>query len=58
MICTKCNEELQMMQASIDYLSFHLTEKVLCCPKCGQVFIPEELVDGKIAELETTLEEK
>lgn len=31
---------------------------MLRCPKCGQVYIPEDLAKGKMAQLEKSLEEK
>ena len=31
---------------------------ILCCPKCGEVFLPEPLVTGRMAEVERELEDK
>jgi len=28
------------------------------CPKCGQIFISEDMAKGKMAEVETELEDK
>lgn len=58
LICTKCNLVLEMMEASVDYLGYHFNEKVPRCPKCGQIYVSEELVNGKVTLLESTLEEK
>lgn len=58
LICTKCNLYLELKDSSFDYLGFHFNEKVPRCPKCGQIYISEELVNGKVTMLETTLEEK
>lgn len=58
MKCDKCNIDLEMLPVNLSYLEFSFTEKLPCCPKCGMVFISEELVDGKITELEESFEEK
>jgi len=57
-VCTKCNLSLEMIKSSFDYLGYHFSEKVLRCPKCELMYIPEELVDGKITQMETALEDK
>ena len=41
-----------------DYLGHEMSYPVLRCPKCGQAFIPEELLNGKIAEVQVLLEDK
>ncbi len=58
LVCSKCNLLLEMKEVSIDYLGHHLVERAPRCPKCGQIFISEELVEDKITILETSLEEK
>ena len=35
-----------------------MSSRKLCCPSYGQVFIPESLAKGRMAEAETTLEDK
>ena len=56
--CSKCNVELQESEANFVYLEKTLQHKVLRCPECGQVYLPEELVRGRIREVEDSLEEK
>lgn len=56
--CTRCNVPLEKMEAHITYLDRHFSHKVPRCPRCGQVFITEEIADGKMAQLEKSLEEK
>jgi len=58
LICTKCNEELVLLPASVDYLGYHIAEKLPRCPTCGQIYISEELARGKISEVELELEQK
>ena len=58
LICSKCNVELKEIEAHFTYLDKHFGHKVLRCPECGQVYFPEELVEGRIKDLEKTMEEK
>lgn len=46
------------MDTQFTYLDKKFRHKVLRCPQCGQVFIPEVLAKGKMAQLEKSLEEK
>ena len=57
-ICNKCKCGLKEMDAQFSYLDKKFRHKVLRCPQCGQVFIPEDLDRGKMAQLERSLEEK
>ena len=58
MRCCKCDRTLVEKKTTFTYLGHEMTHPVLRCPVCGQAFIPEELVNGKIAEVEALLEEK
>ena len=58
MKCAKCNEELVSIKTKFRYLGHEVFEEVPRCPKCGQVYIDENLVNGKVRKLETTLEDK
>ncbi len=58
MICCKCNKEMTEQMTVFQYLGHEMTYPVLRCPECGQVFVPEDLVKGKIREVESMLEEK
>lgn len=59
LICSKCNLPLELREVSVDYLDYHFeNEKVPRCPKCGLIYISEELVKGKVTMLETLLEDK
>ena len=56
--CARCSHELVPMDVRARYLKSEFPTKVLACPDCGQIYIPEALVCGKISEVERTLEEK
>jgi uncharacterized protein with PIN domain len=56
--CGKCNEELVKKKTIFSYMGHTVAHEVLACPKCGKVFIPQELAEGKIAEVEEQLEDK
>lgn len=56
--CERCDRELELMEVRAKYLKSDFPTKVLACPGCGQIYIPEALVLGKIGEVERTLEEK
>ena len=58
LICNQCNLELVPTNANFSYLGHSFRAEVPRCPGCGQVFIPEELVKGRIAEVEMELEDK
>jgi Zn-finger nucleic acid-binding protein len=57
-ICDKCNEKLKLRKTRIAYLGAEFQVELLKCPKCGMVFIDEELAKGKILEVEKSLEDK
>lgn len=56
--CSRCSCPLELTDVHVTYLNRHFSHKVPRCPKCGQVYITEELAEGKMAQLEKSLEEK
>lgn len=56
--CLKCDKELVSERADFDYLGNEFFTDVLRCPSCGAIFIPEELVRGRMAKVEEQLEDK
>lgn len=58
LICDKCNVEMEEKEVQFSYLNRSFRHKVKRCPKCGQVFIPEDLAKGRMSEVEAKLEEK
>ena len=58
MKCVKCDRELELAETTFEYLGYTMTHEVPRCPECGQVFISEELVRGKMRDVEISLEDK
>lgn len=58
LICDKCNVEMQLIEVQFKYLSRSFRYRVPRCPQCGQVSLPEELVNGRMSEVEAMIEEK
>ena len=58
LICCRCNNELVPTQTFFDYLGHNFHTDILRCPECGEVYIPESLVKGRMAEVEQELEDK
>jgi uncharacterized protein with PIN domain len=56
--CARCNVNLVLKKTVFDYMGRSFTHEVPCCPKCGKVFIPPELAEGRMAEVEEQLEDK
>lgn len=56
--CGKCNEKLVLKKTVFSYLGREVTHEVSRCPKCGKVFIPMGLAEGRMAEVEEQFEDK
>ena len=56
--CNKCDVTMGLIEAQFSYLDRSFRHKVLRCPKCGQVYIPEDFAKGRMSEVEAALEEK
>jgi len=57
-ICCQCQQELQPIKTYLSYLGHSFYADMLKCPQCGEVYIPEELARGRIADVEMQLEDK
>jgi hypothetical protein len=58
-VCAQCNgQPLETGIVKITYMGGMYTVDLSRCPRCGQVFVPEELAMGKMAEAEQALEDK
>lgn len=58
LICHLCQVEMKMSQVFLNYLGSSFHTDLLKCPKCGQVYIPEDLVKSRVTEVEMQLEDK
>ncbi len=58
LICDKCREKLEVARVTFRYMGHTFHADLPKCPKCGQVFIDEALVRGRMADVETELEDK
>ncbi len=58
MLCFRCKRELEPKRAYFRYLGHSFYTDVLRCPQCGEIFIPEDLVKGRMSEVEMELEDK
>ena len=58
MYCRRCRIPMEAGETYFEYLDHGFHTKLLRCPKCGEVYIPEELANGKMAEVEQNLEDK
>ena len=56
--CDHCNKPLVMTTVRIAYLESAYPVDLPKCPHCGQVFVPENLALGRMAEVEKLLEDK
>jgi uncharacterized protein with PIN domain len=56
--CCRCDRELVMKKAVLEYLGHTVSHEVPTCPKCGKVYIPQELAEGRMSEVEQQLEDK
>jgi Zn-finger nucleic acid-binding protein len=56
--CDLCNVELTARKTHFTYLGHAFQAELPCCPQCGQVYIDEEVVKGRMARVEMELEDK
>lgn len=56
--CAKCGVPLQPAPVQLSYLGHSFTQDFPRCPCCGQLFIPEQVVEDKLHPVEITLEDK
>jgi hypothetical protein len=57
-VCGHCNIPLKITPVQIEYLGSAFPVDLPKCPTCGMVFIPESLANGKMLEVEKSLEDK
>ena len=49
---------LEELEAQFSYLGKSFRHKVSRCPMCGQICLSEELVTGRMSEVESMMEDK
>ncbi|OXS30308.1 MAG: hypothetical protein BCS36_12015 [Desulfovibrio sp. MES5] len=58
LLCHSCNLPLQMVKTNFSYLKHTFSAEVPRCPKCGMVYLPENLVRDRMIPVEQLLEDK
>ncbi len=58
LVCCKCGIPMETGAVSFAYLGHNFSAELPKCPQCGQVYLSEELVKGKVTQVETGLEDK
>jgi hypothetical protein len=58
LLCCKCNIPLEIGTVNFSYLGHDFSSEQPQCPQCGQVYLSEDLVKGKVNQVETDLEDK
>lgn len=56
--CGKCGVALETRTVEVAYMGSKYPVELPRCPRCGIVFIPEQLALGKMARIEQLLEDK
>ncbi|WP_414151465.1 DVU_1557 family redox protein [Acetobacterium carbinolicum] len=57
-VCLKCNKTMEIKKGKLKYLENIINYEFLTCPECKTIYIPEELVEGKMHEIEMAFEDK
>ncbi|WP_371368000.1 hypothetical protein SRRS_17310 [Sporomusa rhizae] len=58
LICEKCGIKLTLGKVTLAYLGSTFPVELYKCSTCGLVYIPEELANGKMKQVEAALEDK
>ena len=56
--CVRCDCLLEKRKAKFSYMKQAFPVELPTCPKCGFIFVPEELATGKVFQVEKALEDK
>ena len=56
--CGRCKCDLVTKKVVLDYLGYSISHELPTCPSCGKVYISKELAEGRMCEVELTLEDK
>jgi len=58
LMCAACDRPLEMGKVQASYLGQTFPVELPCCPKCGFVYVSEELALGRMLKVEQALEDK
>ena len=58
LFCDYCDIALAEQKTHFTYLGHAFQTVLPRCPRCGQVYIDEEIVKGRMAQVEMELEDK
>lgn len=58
LICYRCQCPLEKKRVDFEYLGHTFFADAPRCPKCGEVYLSEELVNSRVREVEQQLEDK
>lgn len=56
--CERCGKPAENGKVMLHYMGNDFPIEMPRCPECGTCYIPEELVMGKILQVEKALEDK
>ena len=56
--CGRCQCDLATKKVVLDYMGYSISHDLPVCPKCGKVYISKDLAEGRMCEVEQTLEDK
>ena len=56
--CLKCDRDLVLRKIVFNYMGHTVAHEVPACPKCGRVYVSQELAEGRMSEVEQLLEDK
>lgn len=57
-VCVRCGINLTLGKVTLSYLGSSFPVELYKCSACGLVYIPEELANGKMQQVEAALEDK
>ncbi|MGA3092065.1 MAG: DVU_1557 family redox protein [Terriglobales bacterium] len=58
LVCGKCQQEFVLGKVMVSYLGNTFPVELMKCPGCGMAYVPEELAEGKMQQVEQALENK
>lgn len=56
--CGRCQCDLVPKKVVLDYMGYSISHDLPVCPTCGKVYISKELAEGRMCQVEQTLEDK